>query len=557
MEYPGVHVQIVEYEAQEDGLRALEEGDVDGFIASGGGVEHEFLFDHPSLSMVAELRSITSDMTFAAAKNQAMLVGIIDHYMEQRKGFIQSIESKAKMVYNRKVLRLSDKELDWLEKKGEAVVGVADDYLPFDSYQDGQYKGIGGEALKRVADMVGIRFRVVNGPFSEVYQKALSGSIDVLNVAKTEERLAFFYYPRPISSERDIIVGLKSSPPVQDVYGLDGKRVAVINGFWHEEYLHKNLKHVDIVKTADIKESMRRVLNGEADYLIENPTVIEFYINGLGYADLVKRGNTSKDSFVYFGVSRQQPELASIMDKALALVRFEDVKYAGIQSVPTLRNEQSRKLAMIVVGLLAVLAVILVVTTRVAFSLARQKAQTQILKEREHLLYTDTLTGFHNRNYFVRVESKLQGEGFPQAVLMVDLNYLKVVNDTYGHAAGDMFLSLFGRLLRESFPAGVIFRIGGDEFLVVIERAVEEEVVQAIESLRQRCRIAGADAVEGVPMTPSAAVGYAIRYGESDSLAEAIRLADERMYEVKVKMKKRRTDIEEFVESGSTGAWCG
>lgn len=541
-EYPAIHVQVVEFEAQRQGLNALVAGEVDGFIASGGGVELEFVFDYPLLTLVAELRSITSDMTFAVLNEQAVLAGIIDKYMVQRKANIQDIARSSRITYNRKVLRFTEKELDWLEKKGAAVVGVADDYLPFDWYQEGQYKGIGGETLKRISEIVGVRFEVVNGPFAELYERARSGSIDVLNIAKTDDRLAYFIYPRPISTERDIIVGLKTSAPVQDVYGLEGKRVAVIDGFWHEEYLRKNLKQVEIIKTVDIKESLQRLLDGEADYLIENPTVVEFYINGLGYAELVKRGNTSKDSFVYFGVNRQQPELAAVIDKALTLIRLDDVKYAGLQSVPKLRNEQSRKLVMIVVGLLVVLALILLVTMRVVFSLAKHKAQTQILKEREHLLYTDTLTGFHNRNYFSRVEGKLQQEGFPQAVLMVDLNHLKVLNDTYGHAAGDALLSLFGRLLRDSFPSGNIFRIGGDEFLVLLDRVVEEQLVQDIERLKKSCQESGQELIEGVSIVPSAAIGYVIRQSEQDALTDAISLADKRMYEVKVKMKKRRTD---------------
>ena len=541
-EYPGIHFQIVEFAEQEHGLKALVAGDVDGFVASGGGVEHEYLFNYPVLTMVAELRSITSDMTFAVLKEQALLGGIIDKYMAQRKDEIQAIARSARLAYNRKILRLSASELDWLEQKGEAVVGVADDYLPFDFYQDGQYKGIGGETLKRISEILGIRFRVVHGPFAELYEKARSGSIDVLNIAKTEDRLAFFIYPSPISPERDIIVGLKTSDPVQDVYGLEGKRVAVIDGFWHEEYLRKNLKHFEMIKTADIKASLERVLSGDADYLIENPTVVEFYINGLGYTDLVKRGNTSKDSFVYFGVNRKQPELAAIMDKALTLIKFEDVKYAGIQSVPTLYNEQSRKLVMIVVGLIVALVAILLITTRIVFSLAKQKAQTLILKEREHLLYTDTLTGFHNRNYFSRIQAQLQQGIFPQAILVADLNHLKPVNDTHGHASGDALLVLFSDLLRGAFPDGNIFRIGGDEFLVVLNNTTEEQLVPVIECLKLRCQEAVHEVVDGTFIGPSAAIGYAIRVDGQESLDDSIRIADERMYEAKAKMKKRRTD---------------
>ena len=541
-EYSNVRFQTLEYADQGAGLKALVDSRVDGFITSGGGVEHEFLFNYPELTMIAELGSITSDMTFAVLKERVVLRGILDKYLEQRKAQIQALAHDAERIYNRKTLRLTDAELNWLEQKGEAVVGVADDYLPFDLYQQGEYRGIAGEALKRISSIIGIRFKVEHGPFAEIYEKARAGSIDVLNIAKTEDRLKYFLYPRPLSTERDIIVGRKSSPPVQDVYGLENLRVAVIEGFWHEEYLLKNLKNARIVKTADIMESLRLLHDGEADYVIENPTVVEYYINGLGYTDLVKRGSTSKDSFVYFGVNRNQPELASIMDKVLTLIRFDDVKYAGIQSVPTLQNMQSRQLAQIVVGLILLLVVIMFVMAKIVFSLAAQKAQTQILKEREHLLYTDSLTGFHNRNYFNHVAENLDKGRYPQAILVADLNNLKHINDAYGHAAGDELLRVFAALLRETFPDGLFFRLGGDEFLAVLDNTREDQLVSGIEALEARCLEDGYPAPGGVRIHPSAAMGYAIRGSDQDSLDGFIACADERMYGTKALMKKRRTD---------------
>lgn len=542
-EYPNIRFEKAEYPDQRQALKDLVSGALDGFITSGGGIEREYLFDFPGLAAIAQVRRITSEMTLAVLRKDEMLGRILDKYIEQRQEWIGETARRTEQIYNRKILRLTDRELDWLDKKGEAVVGVAEDYLPFDYYQDGEYKGIAGEALKRVANLVGMRVKVVSGPFAEIYDKAVGGVIDILNIAKTEDRLSHFLYPRPISTERDIIIGLKSSAPMLDVYGLDGYRVAVIEGFWHEEYLRKNLKTPRIVKTADIMESLRLVRQGKVDYMIENPTVVEFYINGLGYTDLVKRGNTSKDSFVYFGVNRRQPELAAIIDKALTLVDFEEVKYAGIQSVPTLRNEESRKLGLIVSGLMVALVAILSVTVWIVYSLTQHKARAQILKEREILLYTDPLTGFFNRNYYSHHADILARGHYPQALLVADLNNLKRVNDTNGHAAGDAMIKLFAACMREQLPGAKLFRLGGDEFLAVVDDTTEEKIEEAIGQLEKRC----SDASHEIPggnarISPCAAMGYTIRRGDQDTLDEAMAVADERMYKAKALTKKRRTD---------------
>jgi diguanylate cyclase len=493
---------------------------------------------------VAELRAITSDMTMAVARDQQLLAGLLDRYIAQREAAIRDMKARAQRLYNRKILRLSEAELRWLEKSGTAVVGVAEDYLPFDFYDKGEYRGIAGEMLQRIGDTVGIRFEVVSGTFADIMDKARVGGVDVVNMAKTEDRRKDFLFPHAISTERDIIVGLKSSPPVQDVYGLDGQKVAVIDGFWHEEYLRKNLKNPQIVPTADIMESLRLVRNGEVAYMIENPTVVEFYINGLGYTDVVKRGNTSKDSFVYFGVSRRQPELASIMDKVIPLIRFEDAKYAGIQSVPALRNEANRRLILIVVFLLVALLGILMLVIKVVRKLAEQKARTQFLTEREHFLYTDTLTGFHNRNYFSDRAEQAIPPDYPQAVVVADLNNLKRVNDSYGHAAGDALLLMFAGLVREQWPEGHVFRMGGDEFLIVLPSTSEALALAGMEGLRQRCLGARLPVATEEWGAPSAALGHAMRERADLPLAQCIAQADQRMYQAKAQMKKRRSDRE-------------
>jgi diguanylate cyclase len=541
-EFPNIHFSSSEYEEQDKGLLALVRGEVDGFVTTGGGVEYEYLYKHASLQQVATLSQITSDMTFAVPLDQSVLAQIIDRYLTQRQAKVAELTQAARSTYNRKVLRLSEGELRWLEAHGEAVVGVAEDYLPFDYYENGEYRGIMGATLQRISELVGIRFKVVSAPFAQVMKQARDGGIDVVDMAKTEDRLQDFLFPHPISTERDIIVGLKSSPPVQDVYGLDGLPVAVIDGFWHEEYLRKNLKNPQIITTQDIKESLRLVRSGRAAYMIENPTVVDFYINGLGYADVVKRGNTSKDSFIYFGVTRRQPELASIMDKVIPLIQFDEMKFAGIQSVPSLRNETNTRLAITVAGLSAALLAILLVAFRYVRKHAEQRAQTRFLKEREHLLYTDALTGFRNRNYFSRLSPGELDTNFPQAVIVADLNDLKPVNDSHGHAAGDALLARFAEVVRAQWPQAECFRTGGDEFVILLAGVDAAAAAAELEAFRARCQETRYALKEADCLQPSAALGFAVRLSAEDSLEACIAAADASMYQSKRLMKKRATD---------------
>ncbi len=543
--YPNVHFKPIVFADQNLALAALTQGSIDAFVTSGGGVEVEYLVGHPELGVVAQLRAITSDMTLAVLHKDAMLASILERYLNQSQDTIASMAVDARKIYNRKALRLSHAELDWLDQSSQAVVGVAEDYLPFDYYNKGRYLGIAGESFRAIADTIGIRYTVVSAPFAQIMDQARAGKVHVVDMAKTEDRLRDFLFPHPISQERDIVVGLKTSPPVSDIYALDGLRVAVIEGFWHEEYLRKNLRDPRIVKTQDIMESLQKVRKGEADYLIENPTVAEFYINGLGYQDLVKRGNTSSDSFVYFGVSRTQPELASIMDKVIPLLSFEEMKYRGIQTVPTLTNESTGRLRWIA-GLLGLALVAIVVLTAVtARKLTNERLTTQFLREREELLYTDTLTGLFNRNHYSHHANAISTSlGFPQAVVVADLNNLKRTNDTYGHAAGDRLIQMLADAARAHWPAAKGYRMGGDEFLFLIPLPDSSiSVQQQLEAFQARCAAMTHALPDGTSMHPNSALGYALRTDNSSALEHCLATADARMYAMKASQKKRRTDV--------------
>lgn len=543
--YPNIHFTPTFFADQNLALAALKQNRIDAFVTSGGGVEVEYLVNNPELRVIAQLRAITSDMTLAVLHKDAVLASILESYLSQSQVTIAAMARNALQLYHRKALRLTDAELDWLEKSGVAVVGVAEDYLPFDYYSKGSYQGIAGESLKAIADTIGLRFTVVSAPFAQVMDQARAGKVHVVDMAKTEERLRDFLFPHPISTERDIVIGLKSSQPVPDIYALDGLRVAVIDGFWHEEYLQKNLRHPRIVKTQDIMESLRKVREGEADYLIENPTVIEFYINGLGYQDLVKRGNTSSDSFVYFGVSRTQPELAGIMDKVIPLLSFEEMKYRGIQSVPTLTNQSTLRLRW-VAGLLSVALVTIVAATAViARKLTNERMATQFLREREQLLYTDALTGLLNRNHFSHHAQALsESIGFPQAVVVADLNNLKRTNDTYGHSAGDRLIEMWAEAARAQWPDARGYRMGGDEFLLLI--ALPQggmPIEQQLEAFQQRCNSMTQPLADGTAMHPHSALGFALRADPLMGLEQCMAQADARMYAMKATQRKRSTDI--------------
>lgn len=536
--YQNIQFEVVEFAGQPEGLKGLENNEIDGFITSGGGIVYDFIYHYPDISFVAEVQDITSDMTLATQLEDEILANILskvieNHLENEITGYIKTAET----LYNRKLLQLTKRELFWLDNDGKAVVGVVSDYLPFDHYEGGEYKGITGEILKEIENIIGIEFEYVYGDFDTIYQKTLDGEIEILNIAKTDERLSSFIFPRSFSEERDLIYGQKDAVHVQDIYGLEGKSVAVIKGFWHEEFLNKNLRNVNIVETDSIKESLKLVNRGDVDYFIENPTVAEYYISGLGYWNIVKKGETSTDSFLYFGVNIDQPVIASLMDKALLLVDYDMAKQRGLDTVPSLMSRSVYYMIWVILVLLLVISVVVYILIRSMKSLIRERESSAVLKEREHMMYLDPLTGLNNRLYYNSIEETLDMKLYPQSIIISDLNHLKHINDTMGHHMGDAYIKAYGQLLSEAAEAAIVCRMGGDEFIIIMTDCDAKCTDEMIRKIRKQAKKIVIEVDEHKIKKVDAAIGYALRYDQYTSLEEVMIEADNKMYANKKKQK--------------------
>lgn len=107
-------------------------------------------------------------------------------------------------------------------------------------------------------------------------------------------------------------------------------------------------------------------------------------------------------------------------------------------------------------------------------SLDREKAHREEAENARKIAYTDALTGVKSKHAFVEVEEVLnerirKGEVEELGVIALDLNDLKLMNDTYGHEAGDAYIKEGCRMICKTFQHSPVFRVGGDEFTVILE----------------------------------------------------------------------------------------
>jgi diguanylate cyclase (GGDEF)-like protein len=158
---------------------------------------------------------------------------------------------------------------------------------------------------------------------------------------------------------------------------------------------------------------------------------------------------------------------------------------------------------------------------------------TRVKEQLRHQAYHDTLTGLPNRLHLLEaIEEELEQDNGTMAVLYLDLDGFKAVNDTWGHGAGDEMLSQFARRLAGAVRAqDIAARLGGDEFAVLVRRASTETAVAAAERLIQA--VDGTYSLGCGEIACHASVGIAMGAAGLTSAEDLLRNADIAMYGVK------------------------
>ncbi|HYB80797.1 MAG TPA: bifunctional diguanylate cyclase/phosphodiesterase [Mycobacterium sp.] len=157
--------------------------------------------------------------------------------------------------------------------------------------------------------------------------------------------------------------------------------------------------------------------------------------------------------------------------------------------------------------------------------------QARVIAEEtlRYLAEHDDLTSLHNRRSLIAHLSARLAAGCPGpvAVLYLDLDRLKSINNYFGHAAGDFYLQVFAERLQASMRGlGRVGRIGGDEFLVIPDRAMLTETAESL-AHRLHTTLRGSLKIGDVAITPSVSIGMAAGRPGRDDTADLLRRADE------------------------------
>ena len=159
----------------------------------------------------------------------------------------------------------------------------------------------------------------------------------------------------------------------------------------------------------------------------------------------------------------------------------------------------------------------------------------KVIEDIEKKSYIDNITGVYNKNYYKDVLPKLDKESnLPLTIISGDVNGLKLANDTFGHNEGDNLLKAVADILKKSCrDSDLVFRWGGDEFLIILLRTPEDDAKKVINRIHENCNKDMGDIIK-----PSISLGFATKYDSNVLISNIERDADNMMYKNKKEASK-------------------
>ena len=173
--------------------------------------------------------------------------------------------------------------------------------------------------------------------------------------------------------------------------------------------------------------------------------------------------------------------------------------------------------------------------------------ENMLVKLREHkklqhlLTYRDSLTGLRNttsyKAWVIDFDKKIQSEDISFGVVVLDLNSLKKTNDTYGHIVGNNLIMTASQIISDTFKRSPVFRIGGDEFVVILQNHDLDERELLFANFASACAKASVEA-NNTTIPISIAKGFSMFDPNTDTqFSDVFNRADDQMYKDKNGMK--------------------
>lgn len=381
---------------------------------------------------------------------------------------------------------------------------------PYEVKVNGKVAGIAGEYIDRITRLTDVNFKYKEYKTKEELQKAIDkGEIDVYfdyynyNNDKYYATLSTFI-------EEYVVLGYqKDNHVITSFESLKDKEIAMLEDDSLFNYFSTNSK-------ANIKgyKNINELLDKASDKLIVLDREIYNYYQTTKFKNYNLLYLDTMMNDYKFMVKKDNEAFYDLFNYIINTNSYYNYRNSGLENLHASILEDSTFEQVYTIALAIVfipLAIFLI-----AYLVYKQKKKIKKVKTTERHKYTDMLTSLKNRNYLnAKMPEWEDSKVYPQAIVMVDLNNVKYVNDNFGHEEGDqLIIKAAGILVNTQLENSEIIRTDGNEFLIYLVGYSERQVDTYAKKLTKE--------MKSLPHEFGAAIGYSMIQDKIKTLDDAI-----------------------------------
>lgn len=511
------------YDDIEDLYGALDKDEVDMIIVPNI-MYLNYTIENDKYSINYFFTEMQKQIVLTLSKNNEELNKIVTKYYNKWK------QTKYVEEYNEAYLDyyLEENELDAKTKAELISKNYTYGYVenpPYEQMVNGKVSGIAGEYVDRVARLSGITFKYKEYETVEDLKKAIDkGEIDLYfdyynyNNDKYKSTLSTFV-------EKYVVLGKEEDNHIVTSFeSMKDEQLAMLANDSLYNYFSNNARAK--IKTYSnieklVKESDDRIIVVDREIYTYHQND-EFKKLKLLYTDTMM--NDYK-----FMVKNNNNAFYDLFNYIINTNSYYNYRNSGITNLHAsiLEGSTFEQVYTIVLTIIFVPLIILLII----YLIIKKKKQIKKVKASDRHKYTDMLTSLKNRNYLnAKMPEWEESKVFPQAIVMVDLNNVKYINDNYGHEEGDdLIIKAASVLVNTQLENSEIIRTDGNEFLIYLVGYSERQIATYVKKLGKE--------MKNLPHEFGAAIGYSMITDEIKTLDDAINEATLEMITAKEEMK--------------------
>jgi polar amino acid transport system substrate-binding protein len=433
-------------------------------------------------------------------------------------------------------LSLSPEEKNYLVQKKKILMCVDPEWFPFEAIREGKHVGIAADVMRRFEKELNMPIELVpTESWDETLRYGQTRKCDIFSLASnTPTRAEYMDFTSPYVTLPIVMATTLEKPFTDEITSLKGKKLGAVKGYSITEQLKTTYPELTLIEVMTIKEGLSMVERGELYGYIDNLMVVSNYIQK-EYTGQLKVSMRLEDNKVELavGTRNDEPHLNAIFEKLvqnldeMSMQEIYNRWVSTVEEVPWI----DKKVIMWSIGFF-----LLVVAAFLWRQLIISRYNQKLLK----LSITDKLTELYNRqktdHRLIEEEAKVaRYDDYHCALMMIDVDHFKKINDTLGHQAGDEVLIKLAGLLKNHFrQSDIIGRWGGEEFMVILPHTSLSEACHVAEQFRKEVENHSFEIA--MPITVSIGVGELIR---GEGIHEGVAAIDRALYRAKSEGRNR------------------